>query len=226
MGSSIRSLFVVLAFGLVGPSAAAAQASPAAVDSFLVLVPLRPLESIREDVDRARLDAQGARDARGVAEELNLRNQALIDEQKLAIERLNDRVKAAKDAKREAEVVALEAEKRGAERVKDLLERRKALREAEIDLAKAGLALAEAAERAAALEAELAGQRAAAGAATDVPGSGGLAARRVLRELEKRTLEAMKALADRRVDHAERERQVAERRLQTLAAQSRLLEIR
>jgi hypothetical protein len=217
-------LSIALFVASVGPGIVGAQTTPG-VDSLLLLVPIRPLEAIRADVNRARQVGLAALDARGAAEELNLRSDAHIEAQKQAIDQLNARLKVAKDAKREAETVGLEVEKKAAERAKELLERRKALREAEIDLARAGQDLATAAERAYGLEAELAGQRAAAGVA-DGGTAGSVSGRRVLREIEKRTLEAMKSMAEREISHAERGKRLAERRLEVMEAQVKLVEVR
>jgi hypothetical protein len=216
-------LSLALAAGVCVP--AAGQTTPATIDSFLVLVPIRPLDDIRADLDQARRDGRAALDARGTAAELNLRSEALIEDQKRLIEQLDARLKVAKDAKREAEEVGLEVEKKAAERAKELLEKRKALREAEIELAKAGQELATAAERAYGLEAELASQRAAAGV-SDGGTTGSVSGRRILREIEKRTLEAMKSMAEREIAHAERGKRLAERRLEVLDAQVKLVEVR
>jgi hypothetical protein len=216
-------LSLALAASLCPP--AAGQTTTATIDSFLVLVPRRSVDDIRADIGRARRDGRAALDARGTAAELNLRSDALIADQKQLIERLDARLKVAKDAKREAEVVGLEVEKKTAERAKELLEKRKALREAEIDLAKAGQELAAAAERAYGLEAELASQRAAAGV-SDGGTSRSVSGRRILREVEKRTLEEMKSMAEREIDYAERGKRLAERRLEVLEAQVKLVEVR
>jgi hypothetical protein len=111
------------------------------------------------------------------------------------------------------------AEKKVAERQKEFLERRAALHGAELDQAKASKRRAEAAQTALEMELQLAGRRGdrARVAATDPTLT--LQHDEVIRELERKTLEAQRQQAEAAKDVAARDQDIAKRRLELYQAQ-------
>ncbi len=191
-------------------------------DAFLRLVPVRSIDSIRGDIERATSDAQAARAQQNGAEGFKVRVESQLKLQDQEIKGLKDRIKVAKNNKNETEVIALEAEKKSAERAKTLLERRREMRKIEAEAAKAAMASANAWKAALSLELELATKREQARMAAGGPDMGTARTQLVLRELEGRTLKAQKEHASKAEDLAKRQKQLVERRLDLFEAQRKL----
>jgi len=130
----------------------------------------------------------------------------------------NARVKLADKQKNEADKTSSEVEKKLAERQKEFLERREALHGAELDQAKAAKRLAQAEQRALELELQLANRRNSRAQSAGDP-TAMLQHDEVIRELERKTLEAQRQRADAAKDVASRDQDIAKRRLDLYQAQ-------
>jgi hypothetical protein len=212
--------------------AAAAVAAPSAVPvsptagrsvaealGFIDVIPARSTDRIRNELAAAKA-AETEADAR-IAEGSSQRAQtkAMVEVKKQEISTVDARIKLADKQKSEADKTTFTAEKKVAERQKQFLERREALHGAELDQAKAAKRRAEAEQKALELELQLAGRRAdrARVAATDPTLT--LSHDEVIRELERKTLEAQRAQAEAAKDVASRDQDIAKRRLDLYQAQ-------
>ncbi len=223
--SSALACALVGAALILTPPAAAQQpaGTPAGLDSLVALVPWRPAGAIQDDLRRAedalRTASYEVESTRLLRSRAETRRKAMESE----IDQIKDRLDRAKDEKREADRQALEIELKAAEAGKKTLEEREALREAEIELAEAERRLAEARVKALGLELQLERRRGerAMGLATSLLEAS--RQQRVLRDLERQTLEAMRDEARRQKDLADRSLRVVERKLKLFQAQARLL---
>jgi hypothetical protein len=138
---------------------------------------------------------------------------------KQEISTIDARIKLADKQKAETDKITFTAEKKVAERQKEFLERREALHDAEIDQAKAAKQRASAEQKALELELQLAGRR--ADRARVGPSDPTLALQHdaVIRELERKTLEAQRQQAEAAKDVASRDQDIAKRRLDLYQAQ-------
>ena len=145
---------------------------------------------------------------------------AMAEVKKQEISTLDAQRKLAEKAKNDAEVASFEAEKKDAERHKQFLDKRVSLHQAEKETAKARKSLAEATRKALELELQLTNRR----GERELAGSGDAAVAlrhdNVIRELERKTLEAQRLQADREKQVAERHQDIAKRRLELYQAQA------
>jgi hypothetical protein len=202
--------------------APAATAMPVmAVDSSLDFVPLRTQDDIRYDIEQSRSSELQANAAMNRAKEqqAGMKSRVAITQQELKA--LDSKISLAKKEKREPERVSLEAEKKVTERNKAVMERREALRGMEIQLAQKEMELAVASRKALELELELAAQRSERAQLGGAVGPATEEARldQVIRELERRTLEAQRTRVGVSRQVGEREQGLVERRLELLRAE-------
>jgi hypothetical protein len=209
----------------VAPAAAAAAPAPAAPTvasalGFIDVLPARTPERIQALLD----DARGAeRDADAdllQATGHKASTQGDIAVKKQEISTIDSRIKAADKGKQDAEKVSLQAEKKVLEGHRDFLNRRAALHNSEMDAAKAAKKLAQVSQSGLELELQLANHRAER---AKVAGSDPAATLRqdgVIRELERRTLEAQQSRAQAAKDLAARDEDIAKRRIDLYQAQT------
>jgi hypothetical protein len=184
---------------------------------FIDVIPVRSPDRIRTEIEAARAASREA-DARTTeSSSQQAQTKAMVDVKKQELSTLGARIKLAEKQKAETDKITLEAEKKVAERQKQFLERRQALHGAELDRAKAGKKLASAQQKALELELQLS-QRHADRAAVSDPAVA-LRSDQVIRELERKTLEAQRQQADAAKDVAARDEDIAKRRLDLYQAQ-------
>jgi hypothetical protein len=207
------------------PAAPATPASPTAGRSlaetlgFIDVVPSRNRDRIQSELEAAKAAEREADTRLAEAAEQRSQTKAMIEVKKQEVSTINARIKLAEKQKQDADKTALEAEKRVTERQKEFLERREALHSTEVDQAKAAKRVAQADRKALELEQQLAGRRddRARMAATDPTAT--LRQDEVIRELERKTLEAQRQRADAAKDLASRDQDIARRRLELYQAQ-------
>jgi hypothetical protein len=147
------------------------------------------------------------------------KTKALIESKKGEISAIDSKRKAAEKSKQEAEKIAFEAEKKDAERQKAFLERRADLHDAEIERAKALQKMAAASTRALQLEQELGSRRAARSTSSGDP-AGARRQDAVIVELEGRGLEAKRQQAEAEKGVADKDVDLARRRIELHKAQT------
>ncbi|MDI9612524.1 MAG: hypothetical protein QM330_05600 [Acidobacteriota bacterium] len=210
---------------LLPPGAASAETTPVVVspaqDRFLMLIQPRDLGEIDRDIEMASQLEIAATEAERVAQAGRSASKSRIDEKKQMLSANKDKMKAAKNAKNQSEVLLLESERKALERDKRLHEERESLRAAEIDLARKRAELASRMKQAFDLERQLAVKR---GEQSDINVSGPKTARaaNVLIDLERATLEMQKKVASSQADVANRAQKVVDRQLKTLTAQQKV----
>ena len=223
-----RGLFrTILAWVIVCTAAAplAGQTSSNSsfvADGFLVLVTPRTVEAIDTDIAEAESNLAQATSNQTTA--ISQRDGARIgsEAKKLEIDAIKKKLSTAKANKNEVEASSLAASRKALERELALLEQRESLRSAEIDLARQTGELAALARRALSFEKELLVKRLESDAVTEAgPSRSSLTS--VVLDLEKQTLDARVAYADKAVDVATRAKKVAERQLQIVEARRRVL---
>lgn len=198
------------------------QLDPVVSDTFLVLVPYRPMDEIRSELEQVREGRRLAEAERRRSEDLERRVDGAIEVQKREIELLKSREEFAKKEKREADRAAERARRQQAELTRSMLERRKALRETETAVAEAEREAAETRQKALEHELSLAQKREEYGR---LPVSDTAQARLIGREvsqLERRTLDARADAAGKEREHAQRAQTLAQRRLSLHDAQQKL----
>jgi hypothetical protein len=215
------------------PAPAAAPAAPAAVSAppvsaaadigaqlgFVDVLPNRPPERIKALMENAVVLEREAGVDLANAQSEKVKTKALIEAKKAEISTIDGKRKAADKSKQEAEKVAFEAEKKDAERHKAFLERRADLHDAEIERAKALQKMATAATRALQLEQELGSRRAARGSTAGDP-AGTRRQDAVIVELEGRGLEAKRLQAQAEKEVADKDVDLARRRIELHKAQT------
>ena len=184
---------------------------------FIDVIPVRSPDRIRTEIEAAKAASREA-DAR-ITESSSQQShtKAMVEVKKQELSTVNARIKLAEKQKLEADKITLEAEKKVSERQKQFLERRQALHGAELDRAKAGKKLASAQQKALELELQLSGRHADRAAISDPTAA--LRSDQVIRELERKTLEAQRQQADAAKDVAARDEDIAKRRLDLYQAQ-------
>jgi len=187
---------------------------------FIDILPSRDQARIQADLEPAKADELEADASIAQSADLATRTKEMIEAKKREISTIQARLKLASKNKQEADKASFEAEKKVAERQKEFLERRAALHEAEIDEAKAAKKLAVATQRALDLELELATRRAGRAGVAGLDAAATLSADAVIRELERKTLEAQKSRAESASDLADRDQDIAKRRLELYQAQT------
>ncbi|MGH7499251.1 MAG: hypothetical protein ACREL3_10425 [Gemmatimonadales bacterium] len=208
------------------PSAAAAAvpaASPQTVAQalgFIDIIPAREPERIQRLLDLAKSNAREADANLTAASDARVRTKAMIDVKKQEISTVDARIKLADKSKQETDKITLNAEKKVAERQKEFLERREALHAAEIEEAKAGKKLGDATVRALELELQLQQRRQSKQQAPNADPTTTLKTDEVIRELERKTLEAQRQQAQAQKDLAAKDEDIAKRRLDLYQAQA------
>jgi chromosome segregation ATPase len=198
---------------------ASSRAAIGAQLGFVDVLPTRSSERIQALLDNAvALRRDGVTELANAQAERE-KTKGLVASSKQEISSIDSKRKVAEKNKEEGEKVALQAEKKDAERRKQFLERRLDLHEAEIDRAKAIQKLATTMTSALQMEQQLAVRRAerAHTAASDPAG-----ARRqdaVIVELEGKGLEAKRMQAEAEKQVADKDVDLAKRRLELHKAQ-------
>ncbi len=198
-------------------------------DSLLVLVPMRPSDDIRRD-----LETQKTRQIMAVADITNakmmqVRAETEIKLKESQLQTIDASLDLAKKEKDEVQKREWESRKRLAQLEKDLLQRREALRSKEIELAEASRAFADASSKVYDLELALAGKRdqrrdfMTRSLTAEVIAAMARADREAA-DMERRTLDAEIDAANRKKDLAAKEVDFAKRRKQVLEAQIKLMQ--
>ncbi len=186
---------------------------------FIDVIPVRGAERIRSELESAKA-AEREADAR-ISEIGSQRSQtkAMVEVRKQEVSTVEARIKLADKQKQEGDKTALEAEKKVVERQKQFLERREALHGAELDQAKAAKQLGRSEQKALEVELQLAGRREDRANVVGVDATATLRHDEVIRELERKTLEAQRQRAEAAKDVASRDQDIAKRRLDLYQAQ-------
>lgn len=219
----MRKLIILVAgMLLLSPLSVVAQS---AMDSAIVLIPLRSLDEIQGEINAGKSALQVAQARVPVIEGAEKQAQILIDPWRSQIKLAEAKVDAAKKENNESAKIAAEAEKKSFERQKDLAEKNYDLRKAETDFAKADAAWIAAQVSSGEMEFELAKKRFERDGLIKGGTSGvGLAAvDQVIRDLEKKALEAQISEADKAGDRADKEKNIVSKRLAILDAQSKAI---
>jgi hypothetical protein len=204
------------------PAAAPAAPSRAAVLSSLgfveILTPRSP-DRIRRAIEEAKMDQREAEAEYSEQQGLESQVKAMVEVKKQEASTLDAQRKLAEKSKQEGEVATFEAEKKDAERHKQFLEKRVSLHQAEKDAARARKNLAESTQKALELELQLANRRADRDrtAATDAAAT--MRHENVIRDLERKVLEAQRVQAERERQVADKHQDIAKRRLELYQAQ-------
>lgn len=206
----------------VAPPAVAASATAGKTVGealgFVDVIPVRSADRIRAELEVAKATEREA-DAR-ISETSSQRAQtkALAEVKKQESNTVGARIKAADKEKNEAEKTANEAERKVIDTQRQFLQRREDLHAAEYDQAKAMKKFAVTSQRALQMELELAARR---DGRARVAGDPTAVVREdaVVRELERKTLEAQRERADAAKDVASRAQDIAKRRLDLYQAQ-------
>ena len=181
-----------------------------------ILIP-RPAGRLQREIEETKLDMMEADSEIKQRQGLEDQVKAMAEVKKQEISTLDAQRKLAEKAKNDAEVASFEAEKRDAERHKQFLDKQVSLHQAEKETAKARKSLAEATQKALELELQLTnrrGERSSGDAAVTMRNDN------VIRDLERKTLEAQRLQADREKQVAERHQDIAKRRLELYQAQA------
>jgi hypothetical protein len=202
------------------PGAAAAASRAAALSrlGFVEILSPRSSDRILRAIEQAKVEQREADAEFKEQEALETQVKAMVEVKKQEVSTLDAQRKLAAKNKREAEVATFEAEKKDAERHKQFLERRVMLHEAEQDAARARMNLAESTQKALELELQLASRRIGRDATTD-PGTT-MRHESVIRELERKVLEAQRVQAEREKQVADKHQDIAKRRLELYQAQA------
>jgi chromosome segregation ATPase len=167
------------------------QSAPALADTFIAVVPRRPLEEIKKDIEHmnalrreAKLRIEKAQEEVRTLESILKARQADLD----ALEAHLDTLDSEKSAN---EIADLKRKIAFLEKIRDLLEVRKDVREGEVDAAKATVAYTEAQEEMYDLESTLVTKRSDRAEVAKKPGSAAdlAALDRIIKELEDDVLE-------------------------------------
>jgi hypothetical protein len=204
------------------PAPSAAATSRAAALSSLGFVEIltpRPTDRIQRAIEQARTDQREAEAEYSEQQGLEGQVKAMVDVKKQEISTLDAQRKLAEKSKQEAEVATFEAEKKDAERHKQFLEKRVSLHQAEKNAARARKSLAESSQLALELELQLAGRRAERDRTTASDAAGLMRHQNVIRELERKVLEAQRTEAEREKQVADKHQDIAKRRLELYQAQ-------
>jgi hypothetical protein len=206
------------------PAAAAAPAAPpqtvAQALGFIDVIPAREPERIQRQLELAQSNAREADANLATATEARSKTKGQLEVKKQEISTINARIKLADKSKQETEKITLTAEKKVNETQKAFLESREALHAAEIDEAKAAKQLAAATTRALELELQLAQRRQTRPQGPTADPTAVLREDAVIRELERKTLEAQRQQAQAQKDLAAKDEDVAKRRLDLYQAQT------
>jgi hypothetical protein len=186
---------------------------------FIDVIPARQPERIQRQLEQARSMGTEADAKLQAATEARSTTKGQIEVKKQEISTIDSRIKLADKSKQETEKVTLNAQKRVQERQKAFLERREALHATEIDEAKAMKKLSNASARALELELQLAQKRQIRPQGPAANPASTLESDEVIHELERRTLEAQRLQAQAQKDLADKDEDIAKRRLELYQAQ-------
>jgi hypothetical protein len=200
--------------------AAVASPSVASALGFVDVLPARTPERIQALLESAKAAERDADTDLERATGLRASTKGEAEVKKREISTVDSRVKLAGKNKQDAEKVALAAEKKVLERQRDFLDRRAALHSSEMDAAKAAKKLAQVSQRSLDLELQLAHRRADRARVAGTDPTATLTHDEVIRELERRTLEAQQSRAQAAKDLAARDEDIAKRRLELYQAQA------
>jgi hypothetical protein len=195
------------------------------VDTFVVIVPARPVEEISKDIEVLQMYRARAKVLMEDAKTQVLKIESLIDLKEKELKLLESRMEAAEKEKREAEAAALKSQTEGVERIQELLGLRKEMHEASIAAAEAVVAYVGAAEDTYEQEIVLAKKR---GERTAQAGSGGAAAALAItdqriREMETDLLNSQSATLSKQETSISRQEDLVEARQKLAAAQAALI---
>ncbi len=207
--------------------AAAAAAAPAAAPrtvaqalGFIDVIPARAPERIQRQLDLAKSSAREADATLASATDERGKTKGLIEAKKQEISGIAARIKVAEKSKQETQKITLGAEKKVAERQKEFLDRREALHATEIEEAKVARRLADVSIRALDLELQLAQRRRTRPQGPAADPTAVIREDAVIRELERKTLEAKQQQAQAQKDLAAKDEDIAKRRLELYQAQT------
>jgi hypothetical protein len=206
----------------VAPVAAPAPAPPSVASAlgFVDVLPARSPERIQALLESAKAAERDADTDLERATGLRASTKGEAEVKKREISTVDSRVKLAGKNKQDAEKIALAAEKKVLERQRDFLERRAALHSSEMDAAKAAKKLAQVSQKGLDLELQLAHRRADRARVAGTDPTATHTHDEVIRELERRTLEAQQSRAQAAKDLAARDEDIAKRRLELYQAQA------
>ncbi|MBA3892514.1 MAG: hypothetical protein H0X69_02305 [Gemmatimonadales bacterium] len=204
----------------VAPSTASTRAAALSSLGFVEILTPRSTDRIRRAIEEAKLDQREAETEYREQQGLESQVKAMVDVKKQEVSTLDAQRKLAEKSKQEAEVASFAAEKRDAERHKQFLEKRVSLHQAEKDAARARKNLGEASQRALELELQLADRRADRDRTASTDPGATMRHENVIRELERKVLEAQRTEADREKQVADRHQDIAKRRLELYQAQA------
>ena len=205
--------------------AAAAPGTPnsraAALSSlgFVEILTPRPAERILRAIEEAKVDQREAQAEYSELQGLENQVKAMVEVKKQEVSTLDAQRKLAEKSKQEAEVASFEAEKKDAERHKQFLEKRVSLHQAEKDAAKARKNLAESTQKALELELQLVNRRGDRDRTASTDAAATMRHENVIRELERKVLEAQRVQAEREKQAADKHQDIARRRLELYQAQ-------
>ena len=203
------------------PASTAADRRASALSSlgFVDILTPRSSDRILRAVEEAKLDQREAEAEYNEQQGLEGQVKAMVDVKKQEVSTLDAQRKLAEKSKQEGEVATFEAEKKDAERHKQFLEKRVSLHQAEKDAAKARKNLAESTQKALELELQLANRRADRDRTASTDAAASMRHENVLRELERKVLEAQRVQAERERQAADKHQDIAKRRLELYQAQ-------
>lgn len=197
------------------PARAFEMARPAAGTSTTSPEPQRPdlidwrgEETIRDERDRMQRYVDLAEAEAAAARARSIRTKATVDVKKAEISALDQRIKAAKQAKLDAERKSLEAEKKRQELMRDFFDRMLEVESARGDLSTAQIDYGRSLLRSCDLELQLLGTRALGLQADD----------NAMLKSEQQFLDVWKVTASAREKVAEREQSLADRKLRVYKA--------
>jgi hypothetical protein len=200
--------------------AAPAAPSVASALGFIDVLPARSPERIQTLLESAKAAERDADADLAQATDHKASTKGVTEVKKREISTIDARIKVADKSKQDAEKVSLQAEKKSLERQRDFLERRAALHNSEIEAAKAAKKLARVSQNGLELELQLASRRAERAKVAGTDPVATLNHDEVIRELERKTLEAQQSRAQAAKDLAARDEDIARRRLELYTAQT------
>ena len=203
------------------PAPAALNSRAAALSSlgFVEILSPRSPDRIQRAIEDAKLDQREAETEYNEQQALESQVKAMVEVKKQEVSTLDAQRKLAEKSKQEGEVATFEAEKKDAERHKQFLEKRVSLHQAEKDAAKARKSHAESTQKALELELQLSNRRADRDRTATTDAAATMRHENVVRELERKVLEAQRVEADREKQVADKHQAIAKRRLELYQAQ-------
>ena len=201
------------------PTSPTAGRTVAQALGFIDVVPARSSDRIRNELEVAKAFGREAESRIQEMSSQRAQTKSMIEVKKQEISTVDARIKLADKQKLEADKTMLTAEKKVAERQKQFLERREALHGAEFDQAKAAKRLSDATQKALEMELQLAGRRDDRARVAGSDPTLTLRHDEVIRELERKTLEAQRDRAQAAKDFAARDEDISKRRLDLYQAQ-------